>query len=56
MARKKKKKPFRASTAVKSVARNVIGSPKPTVREVPKTQKGSEKHKLTLGDLLSRDE
>jgi len=56
MARKKKKKTFKASTAVKSAARNVIGSPKPTIREVPKVRKSADKHKPTLGDLLSHDE
>jgi len=53
---KGKKKVFRASKAVKAAARNVIGSPKATVREVPKTKKKVEKHKPTFSDLLSRDE
>ena len=53
---KGKKKVFRASKAVKAAARNVIGSPKATVREVPKTKKKLEKHKPTFSDLLARDE
>jgi hypothetical protein len=53
MVKRKKKKVFRASAAVKSAARNVIGSPRPTVREIPKTKKSQEKHKPTLGTLLS---
>ena len=53
---KKKKKIFRASKAVKAAARNVIGSPKATVRQQPKTKKKSQKHKATLSDLLSAEE
>lgn len=53
MAKKKNKRRFTAAKAVKSAARNVIGSPKPTQRETPKTKKASEKHKPTLSDLLS---
>jgi hypothetical protein len=52
----KKKKPFRAATAVKSAARNVIGSPRPTRQVTPKTEKSQEKHKPTLRSLLSTDE
>jgi hypothetical protein len=55
MARKKRKAKFTAAKAVKSAARNVIGSPKPTQREVPKTKKRVEKHKRKLSDLLSPD-
>jgi hypothetical protein len=55
MARKKKLTPFRATKAVKSLARDVIGSP-PATRVVPeKTKRKKEKHKPTLNDLLSRD-
>jgi len=54
--RTKKKKKFSAATAVRSAARNVIGSPKPTRQETPKTGKSQEKHKPTLGALLSQDE
>jgi hypothetical protein len=56
MARKKKQKRFTAEKAVKSAARNVIGSPKPTQRETPKTKKRVEKHKPTLTDLLSPED
>lgn len=55
-AKRKKKKTFTATKAVKEVARNVIGSPRPTVRELPKSKKTGDKHKKTLGDLLSTDE
>lgn len=56
MPKKKKKKVFRASKAVKAAARNVIGTPKATVRQTPKPVKAREKHKTTLGDLLSEDQ
>jgi len=56
MAKKAKKKTFRAATAVKAAARNVIGSPRPTRQVTPKTEKSQEKHKPTLSDLLSRGE
>jgi hypothetical protein len=56
MAKKKAKKTFRAATAVKAAARNVIGSPKATRRETPKTKKSVEKHKPTLSKFLSQDE
>jgi hypothetical protein len=52
----KKKKTFRASKAVKEVARNLIGSPRATLREVPKTKKTLPKHKPTLRDLLDSDD
>jgi hypothetical protein len=58
MAAKKtgKKKIFRASKAVKEAARNVIGTPRATVRETPKTKKTHERHKPTLSDLLNRED
>ncbi len=56
MAKKAKKKKFQAATAVKSAARNVIGSPRPTRKLTPVTQKSQEKYKPTLGKLLSTDE
>ena len=56
MAKKAKKKTFKASKVVKEVARNVIGSPRPTVRELPKSKKSGDKHKKTLSDLLSSEE
>jgi hypothetical protein len=56
MVKKKgKKKVFRASKAVKEIARDVIGSPPPTKRLVPKTKQDREKHKPTLNDLLSEN-
>ena len=52
MARRKKPKPFRAVTAVKSAAREAIGAP-PATRSVPDRSKQTrEKHKPTLGKLL----
>ncbi|MGA3213259.1 MAG: hypothetical protein ABSD20_18300 [Terriglobales bacterium] len=54
MARKKPK-PFRATKAVKSLARTVIGSP-PPARAIPDPKRkmlGRPKHKTTLGKLLS---
>jgi hypothetical protein len=52
MAHKKKKKSFRAVTAVKEMARERIGTPPPT-QVVPDRKKGKqEKHKPTLGKLL----
>jgi len=56
MAKKAKKKTFRAATAVKSAARNVIGSPRPTRQFTPKTKKSQEKHKPNLNDLLTQGE
>jgi hypothetical protein len=54
MARKKKPKPFRAVTAVKSMARDRIGAPPPTRREEdPKKKRSQPKHKPTLTDLLT---
>jgi hypothetical protein len=52
MAKKKKPKPFRAVTAVKSMAREQIGAPPPT-RFVPDAKKKSRpKHKPTLPNIL----
>jgi hypothetical protein len=54
MARKRKKKQFRAVTAVKALARERIGIP-PGQRVVPdlkKKRKKEEKHKPNLGELL----
>jgi hypothetical protein len=49
---KKKSKRFRAVTAVKEMARERIGTPRPT-RVVPDRKKSKrEKHKPTLGRLL----
>lgn len=53
MARKKKKrKPFRAVTAVKELARERVGPP-PAEKIVVEKKKRPEKHKPTLGKLLA---
>jgi hypothetical protein len=52
IAKRTKKKPFRASKALKEVARDLIGSPRATIRETPKTKKSHPKHKPTLGQWL----
>lgn len=55
MARKKKPGVFRADKAVKSMAREAIGTPPPT-RAVPVKKKAArEKHKATLQKLLERE-
>jgi len=52
VARKKKRKAFRAVKAVKEAAREKIGAP-PVTRRVPdKKKRAREKHKPTLGRLL----
>jgi hypothetical protein len=54
MARRKKQKKFRAVTAVKALARERIGTPPPSqVVEGKKKLGRSQKHKPTLGTLLS---
>ena len=52
---KKKAKPFRAAKAVKSAARNTLGSPPPTRRIPLKTKKAGEKYKPSLGRWLQED-
>jgi hypothetical protein len=56
VVRKRKKKQFRAVTAVKALARERIGTP-PGLRVVPdlKKKKKEEKHKPRLGELLDND-
>jgi len=56
MSRRKKKKIFSATKAVKSIARDLIGSPPPTQR-IPKLKESRKdnKHKPTLGRLLSEE-
>jgi hypothetical protein len=56
MARKKKIKPFRAVTAVKALAREVVGTPPPT-RRAESTNRPTKhaKHKPTLGKLLTEE-
>jgi len=58
MSRSKKKKPFRAVTTVKALARERIGSPPPeqVAPDRKKKMKASEKHKPTLGSLLQEGE
>ena len=52
---KRKKKTFSAVKAVKSLAREHVGTPPPTRRESAQVKRESkaEKHKRTLGQLLS---
>jgi hypothetical protein len=54
----RKPKPFRAASAVKAVAREVIGTPLPTrAQPTDKKRKGkSEKHKATLARILERED
>ena len=54
MARKKAKRKFRAVSAVKEMARERIGSPRPqqVVPNRKARQSRSEKHKRTLAKLL----
>jgi len=52
MPKKRKKKRFRAVEAVKAMARERIGAPRPS-RAVPDRRKEkTEKHKQTIGELL----
>jgi hypothetical protein len=55
MARKKKAKRFGAVQAVKELARERVGAP-PTEKVVPHKNKRQNKHKPTLGKLLSEGE
>lgn len=51
--KKKKPKRFRATTAVKAMARQAIGTPPPVQREESTRRPKKEKHKPTLRSLLS---
>jgi hypothetical protein len=56
-AKRRKPKPFRATSAVKAAAREKIGTP-PATRAEPSTKKSKTqkpKHKPTLGDLLGEE-
>jgi hypothetical protein len=53
MPKKRKKKPFRAVTAVKKMARERIGAPRPSLLIDHRKKKEVEKHKRTLGELLA---
>ena len=55
MARKKKAKRFHTVQAVKELALERLGAP-PTGKIVPHKNKKTEKHKPTLGKLLSEGE
>ena len=55
MARKKKATRFRAVTAVKELAREQVGAP-PAGKIVLEKKKKPEKHKATLGKLLTETE
>jgi len=52
MAKKKKIRRFRAVTAVKELARERIGTPRPTQVVPDKKKRKPEKHKPTLGKIL----
>jgi len=58
MAKKKKKKRFSAVSAVKALARERIGAPRPelVVADRKKKRKAAEKHKPTLGQFLQTEE
>jgi len=53
MPRKKKPKRFRAVEAVKALARERIGTPRASQVVPDRRKKKTEKHKPTLGRLLS---
>ena len=55
MPRRKKIKRFRAVTAVKALARERVGAP-PSGKVVLEKKKKPEKHKPTVGKLLSEGE
>lgn len=52
--KKKKKKTFSASKVVREMARERVGSPKPS-RPVPEKTSKPEKYKPTLGKLLQEE-
>ena len=54
MPRKRKKKIFSAATVVREMARERVGSPKPS-RLVPAKTNKAEKHKPTIGKLLQEE-
>jgi len=56
MAKKRKPKPFRAVTAVKAAAREHLGTPPPSRRQDDPRDRRRQKHKPTLGKLLSEAE
>lgn len=54
--KKKKLRKFTATIAVKSMARTVLGSPPPVQREESRKRVKKEKHKPTLGQMLSNSD
>lgn len=56
MPKKKQLKPFRAVKAVKAIARDTVGTPPATRRDPNRKKDSKEKHKPTLGRLLSESE
>jgi len=58
MVTKRKKKTFSAVTAVKALARERIGAPRPeqVVPDRKKKRKSAEKHKPTLDKLIDDEE
>lgn len=55
MAKRRKKKRFRALEAIKAMAREQVGTP-PASRVIPEGKKRkTEKHPPTLGKLLSEE-
>ena len=54
MPRKRKKKGFSVAKAVREMARERVGPPRPSRLLVPKKDK-AEKHKPTLGKLLREE-
>jgi hypothetical protein len=54
MARKRKKKTFSAAKVVREMARERVGSPKPSRLLLAKKKK-PQRHKTTLGELLTDD-
>jgi hypothetical protein len=55
LPRKRKKKIFRATKAVKAAAREQIGAPPPTRMVPDKKKRPPQKHKPTLGKLLAEE-
>jgi hypothetical protein len=55
VAKKKKLKRFRAVTAVKEMARERIGTPRPTQVAPDQKKRKQEKHKPTLSELVDPD-
>lgn len=56
MPKKKKPKPFRAVKALKALARDTVGMPPATRLDPDRKKESKEKHKPTLGRLLSETE